>query len=107
MRASVTAPEGCQPYIPGFCPDHETKIIFLLCSRFKEAEKKKLAILTDVYLKKLCVDLEFWDRTSLLLCGFTALLDALEQMVDSAWNDAQLLVCDVYVKASPHSVRLP
>lgn len=58
-------------------------------------------------LQELSVDLELGHGPSLLLGGLTTLLDAFEEVVDSTWNDAQLLVHNVDVEARPHGVRLP
>lgn len=60
-----------------------------------------------MYLEELSVDLELGYGESLLLGGLSALLDALEEVVDGAGDDAQLLFDDVDVKARPHGVGLP
>lgn len=60
-----------------------------------------------LYLQELGVDLELRYGPSLLLGGLPALLDALEEVVDGAGDDAQLLVWNVDVKARPHGVGLP
>ncbi|KAA8590349.1 hypothetical protein FQN60_014283 [Etheostoma spectabile] len=44
---------------------------------------------------------------SLFLSGLSALLDALKEVVDSAGDDAQLLIFNVDVKARPHCVDIP
>lgn len=61
----------------------------------------------NTHLKELSVDLELGYGAALLLSSLTTLLDALEEMVDGSRDDAQLLICDVNVKASPHRVGLP
>lgn len=61
----------------------------------------------DGYLEELGVDLKLGYRPSLLLSGLSALLDALEEVVDGSRNDTQLVVYDVDVKARPHGVGLP
>lgn len=61
----------------------------------------------DEYLEELGVDLKLRYGASLLLSGLSTLLDALEEMVDGAGDDAQLFICDIDVEARPHRVRLP
>lgn len=60
-----------------------------------------------VYLEKLGVDLKLGYGASLLLGGLSARLDALEEVVDGAGDDTQLLIPDVDVKPRPHGVGLP
>lgn len=59
------------------------------------------------HLQELGINLELGDRPALLRGSLSALLDSLEQVVDSTGNYAQLIVADVDVKAGSHSVGLP
>ena len=63
--------------------------------------------IVDMYLEELCVDLELGDGAALLLRRLPPLLDASEEVVHGAGDDAQLLLRDVHVEARPHGVRLP
>lgn len=58
------------------------------------------------YLQELGVDLELGGGAALLLGSLSALLDDLEQVVDSSWDDPQVLVGDVDIKTRPHCVGL-
>ena len=58
------------------------------------------------YLHELGVDLEVGRRLVLLEGGAAALLDAREEMVDGAGDDARLLLRHVQVEPRPHRVRL-
>lgn len=60
-----------------------------------------------VHLEELGVDLKLRYGASLPLSSLSTLLDALEEMVDGAGDDAQLFICDVDIEARPHCVRLP
>lgn len=60
-----------------------------------------------LYLEELGVDLKLGYGASLLLGGLLALLDTLEEVVDGAGDDTQLLIRDVDVEARPHGVGLP
>lgn len=60
-----------------------------------------------VYLKELGVNLKLRYGASLLLGGLAAFLNALEEVVDGARDDTQLLIWDVDVKACSHGVCLP
>lgn len=65
------------------------------------------AVKTSVYLEELGVDLKLRYGASLLLGRLSALLNALEEVVDGAGDDTQLLIYDVDVKTRPHGVGLP
>lgn len=58
-------------------------------------------------LQELGVDLELGRRAALLLRRPAPLLDAPEEVVHGARDDAQFLISDVHVKARPHGVGLP
>ena len=58
------------------------------------------------YLHKLGVDLEVRCRVTFLLCHALSLVNAAEQVLDSARNDASLFRRDVDVKARSHRVGL-
>lgn len=60
-----------------------------------------------MHLEELGVNLKLRHRASLLLGGLSALLDALEEVVDGARDDTKLLINDVHVKARTHGVGLP
>lgn len=60
-----------------------------------------------VHLQKLGVDLKLGHGAALLLRRLPSLLDALEEVVDGAGDDAQLFIGDVDVEARAHGVGLP